>query len=73
VNQSEKINFTVIERVSAAIGLAIAVLGLINWAMWHQTFFGLSQKQTAMASFMPLILMIYFVAPTDRLRRARDE
>jgi len=73
VTRPEKTHFTVIERVSAAIALAIAALGLINWATWHQTLFGLSQKQTAMTSFIPTILVIWFVSPSDRLQRARDE
>jgi hypothetical protein len=68
-----RIHFTAAERLSAGAGLAVALLGLINWATWHWILLGLSQKQMLMTSFIPLMLIVFYILPEDRLQRVRDE
>ena len=56
-----KFRFTAREKLLTASGLAIAILGLLNWVTWQLTLFGLSFKQVAMVSFVPLIVIEYFI------------
>jgi hypothetical protein len=70
---SEKIHFTTGERLSAAIGMTVGLLGLINWATWQWTVFGLSQKQMLIGSFVPMMLIVFYISPEDRLQQVRNE
>ena len=53
-------NFTVGERLLAAVGLVIAAVGLANWSFWEQSLLGLDPKQLSIISFFPSALILYY-------------
>jgi hypothetical protein len=54
----------------AAAGLLLAVLGLLNWAVWQRSLLGLTGKQMAICAFIPLFLIVYFVVDRPDPRSA---
>jgi hypothetical protein len=54
-------NFSKIERVWAALGLVVALLGQVNSSLWHNEFLGISPGKLGIMSFFPAILILFLV------------
>jgi hypothetical protein len=54
-------NFSKIERLWAAIGLVVALLGQVNSSLWHNEFLGISAEKIGIMSFVPAILILFLV------------
>ena len=63
--------FTFGERALAGLGLAIAAPGILNWALWHRPLFGLTDKQIAVLTVIPLFLIVYYVPLRAESRRGK--